>query len=197
MRIYRAAAPGDTPAVATYPRENTMKTTTLRGAALALALTVALASQANAAPASRASLEALFQLMHADTMVDGVYDVMQKSMSQTLAQDARQRGASPARQRIEAKSMDDAMALVRSEYNWGILEPEMIDAYQKTFTEDEVTAMINFYATPAGQAAIIKIPQLKQTMMAGSQARLQALLPRIQAIAAKARAEADEADAAH
>jgi hypothetical protein len=37
--------------------------------------------QANAAQASRASLEALFQLQHSDTMIDGVYDAMRKSMS--------------------------------------------------------------------------------------------------------------------
>jgi uncharacterized protein len=138
--------------------ENTMKTTKLRSAVLALALTIALTSQANAAPASRASLVALFQLQHADTM-----------------------------------------ALVRAEYNWAVIEPAMIDAYQKTFTEEEITAMINFYSTPAGQAAITKIPQLMQIVMAGSQVHIQALLPRIQAISEKARADADAdaADAAH
>ena len=174
-----------------------MKTTQSRAASLALALTLAFAGQADAAPASRASLEALFQLMHVDTMIDGVYGAMQKSMAQTFAQDARDRGASPARQRIEAKAMDDTMALVRNEYNWAVMEPEMLDAYQKTFTEEEITAMINFYATPAGQAAITKMPQLSQTMMASTQAHMQALLPRMRAIAEKARADADTADAAH
>ena len=174
-----------------------MKAIKIRGAALALSLSFALTGPANAAQASRASLEALFQLIHADTMIDAVYTNMQKSMSQVFARDASQRGASPARQRIEAKAIDDMMVLVRSEYNWAVMEPEMIDAYQKTFTEEEITAMINFYATPAGQAAITKMPQLMQSMMAGSQARMQALLPRIRAIAEKARADADAADAAH
>jgi hypothetical protein len=36
-----------------------------------------------------------------------------------------------------------------------------------------------------------------QAVMASSQARMQALLPRIRAIAEKARAEADAADEAH
>ena len=174
-----------------------MKTSKFRGAALALGLTVALAGQASAAPATRASLDALFQLMHADTMVDGAYAAMQKSLPQMFAQDARQRGASPARQQIEAKAMDDVMSLMRSEYNWTLIEPEMIDAYQKTFTEEEITAMINFYSTPVGQAAITKIPQLMQAVMASSQARMQAMLPRIRAIAEKARADADAADAVH
>ncbi len=174
-----------------------MKTTPIRAAALALSLAFAFAAPAHAAPASRASLESLFTLIHADTMIDGVYAAMQKSLSQTFAQDARARGDTPARQRIEAKAMDDVMALVRSDYNWATLEPEMIDAYQKTFTEDEITAMINFYATPAGQAAITKIPQLMQAVMAGSQARMQALLPRVRAIAEKAQADAAAADAAH
>lgn len=169
----------------------------IRGVAVALSLAFALSGQASAAPASRASLEALFQLIHADTMIDGVYVAMQKSMSQMFAQDARERGASPARQQIEAKAIADMMALVRHDYNWSVIEPDMIEAYQKTFTEEEVTAMINFYATPAGQAAVTKLPQLMQTVMAGSQAHMQALLPRIRAIAEKARAEADAADAAH
>src|SRR6202012_5667812 len=147
-----------------------MKSTRLLGAALALALTLAFAGHANAAPASRASLEALFQLMHADTMIDNVYDAMMKSMSQMHAQDANTRGESVARQKIEAKAKDDVMALVRSEYNWQGMQAEMIDAYQKTFTEEEVTGMINFYSTPAGQAAITKMPQLMQAMMASTQA---------------------------
>jgi hypothetical protein len=174
-----------------------MNSIRFRSVALALSLTLALSAHANAAPASRASLEALFQLIHADSMIDGVYAAMQKSMSQTFAQDARQRGASPARQQIESKAMSDMMALVRNEYNWAVMEPDMIDAYQKTFTEEEITAMINFYATPAGQAAITKMPQLMQSVMAGSQARMQSLLPRIRAIAEKAHADADAADAAH
>ena len=169
----------------------------LRSAALAVAITLAFTGHASAAPASRASLESLFQLTHADTMVDGVYATMQKSMSQMFAQDASQRAVSPSRQRIAAKAMDDMMALLRSQYNWKVMEPDMIDAYQKTFTEEEVTAMINFYATPAGQAAITKMPQLMQSVMAGSQARLQALLPQMRAVAEKAQADAAAADAEH
>ena len=174
-----------------------MKTRKSLLGAATLAVTLAFAGHANATPASRASLESLFQLMHVDTMIDGVYASMQKMMAQTFAQDAQQRGASPARQRIEAKAMSDSMTLVRSEYNWAVMEPEMLDAYQKTFTEEEVTAMINFYATPAGQATITKMPQLTQAMMASTQAHMQALLPKIRAISEKAHADAEAADAAH
>lgn len=174
-----------------------MKSPQLLGAALAFALTLTFAGHAHAAPASRASLEALFQLMHADTMIDNVYDAMMKSMSQMHAQDADTRGESVARQKIEAKAKDDVMALVRSEYNWQGMQAEMIDAYQKTFTEEEVTAMINFYSTPAGQAAITKMPQLMQAMMASTQAHMQSLMPRIRAISDKANADAAAADAAH
>lgn len=163
---------------------------------LAFGLAFAFASQAHATPATADSVRALFQLMHVDTVIDGVYTSMQKSMSQVFELDAQKRGATPARQRIEAKAMDDTMAMVRSEYNWAVMEPEMIDVYQKTFSEEEITAMINFYSTPAGQAAINKIPQLTQTMMASTQAHMQAILPRVRAIAEKARADAEAADAA-
>jgi hypothetical protein len=174
-----------------------MKTRQSLLGAAALAAALAFTSHANAAPASRASLESLFQLIHVDSMIDNVYASMQRTMSQTFAQDAKDRGASPARQRIEAKAMEDSMALVRKEYNWSVMEPEILDAYQKTFTEEEVTAMINFYATPAGQATVTKMPQLTQAMMASTQAHMQALLPQIRAISEKARADADVADKGH
>ncbi len=173
-----------------------MTTSRFHPAVLALALSWVLAGPAQAAPASRESLQALFQLLHADAMVDNMYATMQKSLSQVFARDAKDRGASAARQRIEAQAMSEMMGMVRREYNWAVMEPEMLDAYQKTFTEEEITAMINFYATPAGQAAITKLPQLMQTVMAGSQARMQALMPRMRTIMEKAQADAAAADAA-
>ena len=174
-----------------------MKAIKFRRAALAVVVSLAFTGQASAEPASRTSLEALFQLTHADTMIDSVYATMQKSMSQMFAQDASQHPVSPARQRIAAKAMDDMMSLLRSQYNWAVMQPDMIDAYQKNFTEEEITAMINFYATPVGQATITKMPQLMQSVMAGSQVRLQSLLPQLRAIAEKAQADAAAADASH
>jgi hypothetical protein len=174
-----------------------MKTKHFRAAALALAIGLAATAHASDAPASRASIEALFQLMHTDTMFDTMYDAMQKSTAQMFAQDANKRGESAARQKIEAQAQADVLALVHSEFSGKALEAEMVDAYQKAFTEDEVTAMINFYSTPAGQAAITKAPQLMQNMMANMQTRMRALMPRMQAISEKANADAAAADAAH
>ena len=122
---------------------------------------------------------------------------MQSLTSQILAPDDDRHAESAARQQIEAKATADMMALVHSAFNWALVEPEMIDAYQKVFTEEEVTAMITFYSTPAGQATITKIPQAMQAVMASSMTRLQALDLRMRAIGDKARADADAADAPH
>ena len=62
-----------------------MNTSRFRRVALAFGLAFVFASQAHAAPASANSVRALFQLTHVDTMIDGVYASMQKSMSQVFA----------------------------------------------------------------------------------------------------------------
>jgi len=152
----------------------------------ALAAALAFALDAHAAPASRDSVDALFKLMKADSVVDGAYAAMEKAMKQMLSQAEQGRTLTPARQKAEEAAMKEMTELVHHELGWSALEPSMIDAYTKTFSQDEIEAMINFYATPAGQAMVAKMPALMQNTMAAMQVRMQALLPRIQEIAQKA-----------
>jgi hypothetical protein len=50
--------------------------------------------------------------------------------------------------------------------SWKTLQPEFVALYQRSFTEDELKALIAFYKTPVGKKAITIMPKLQ---MQGSQ----------------------------
>lgn len=154
---------------------------------LALAAALGLALQAHAAPASPDTVDALFNLMHLDRIMDPSYLAMDRMMRSTLEQSLG-KDLTPAQRRAQEAALKEMTALVHREMSWALLEPGMRDAYCKTFTQEEIEAAINFYATPAGQSMLEKTPALMQNFSGTLQARMQALIPKIQEIARKAAA---------
>ena len=59
------------------------------------------------------------------------------------------------------------------------MQPGIIDLYAKTFTEQELDAIVAFYKTPAGAALIDKIPQIDNQIQQLAQSRLNILQPQI------------------
>ena len=53
-----------------------------------------------------------------------------------------------------------AAQLIDASLGWAALKPAVIDLYVKTFTEDQLAAILAFYKTPAGAAFIEKMPEL-------------------------------------
>jgi hypothetical protein len=159
-----------------------------KAALLALALSCALS--ARAAPASPDSIDALFQVMHVDALLESTAATMDKVVKDILAQSFGAQQMTPAQQHAEESATKQMMAVVHEELSWAVLKPQMVDAYAKTFSQDEIDAMINFYATPPGQAVLAKMPALQQHLIESQQLRMKALLPKLMDIAAKARAEA-------
>jgi uncharacterized protein len=86
--------------------------------------------------------------------------------------------------------------LVAEEMSWKQVKDEFIAMYVKVFTQEELAGLLTFYRSPAGQAMINKMPALMQEVMAFTQSRMQALMPRIQAMVEDLAKEADEEDAA-
>jgi len=155
-----------------------------------LAFALSFAFQAHAAPASPDSIDALFKLTHADSLLDSSYAAIEKMIQQTMAQADQGKPMTPAREHAQALALQRTMEVVRTEMSWATLEPQMIQAYARTFSQEEVDGMINFYATPTGQAVLAKMPALMQNLMSISQDRMRAMLPKLQEIAKKSEAEA-------
>jgi len=80
----------------------------------------------------------------------------------------------------QQREFDALMAAVAELLSWDELQPLYRDLYAQTFDADEVQALIDVYASPAGQGMIQKMPLLMQNVMQAIQAKLIPLLQELQ-----------------
>lgn len=146
---------------------------------LAAAALTFLNSMAQAAPPSAESIETLFKITRAETMMDSMMASMEPMLRQTLAQSLGDSRLN-AKQKAIMDSMPNRMAaLLRSELSWSKMRPLQVQLYQESFEQEEVDGLIAFYQSPAGQAALNKMPVVMQKSMQMSQAMLQDMMPRM------------------
>ena len=64
---------------------------------------------------------------------------------------------------------DVMLAWLKKYMTWDAMQPELTKMYTETFTEPELKQMAVFYASPAGQKSLEKLPEMMQrTAMAGA-----------------------------
>lgn len=124
-------------------------------------------------PASEASIREILRLTEAQKLVDGMFTQVEAMMKQSMDQGFAGLPLS-AEERVQAKEMADRMttkmmALMRDELKWSKLEPMYIQIYQKSFTQEEVDGMVEFYKSRAGMALIKKMPTVMQESMGAMQ----------------------------
>ena len=148
------------------------------------ALAVLLFSSATvmAAPASEDSIKQLLNVVQAQKLLDGTRAQLDSLMNKSIQQGLK--GAVPtASQQLAITNMKGRMlALIQGELAWEKLEPLYVRLYQDSFSEEEITGMLAFYDTPAGQAVINKMPVLMQQTMLEMQKMTTGLIPQMQQI---------------
>jgi hypothetical protein len=88
--------------------------------------------------------------------------------------------ATPEQQAQLAKFQQQMFDFVEARVGWKAMEPDYIDLYAQTFTDEELDGIIAFYKSPAGASMLAKTPELTQKALAISQKRVMAVLPEIQ-----------------
>ncbi len=139
-----------------------MNTKSLRAIGwLLVVLACCLPSASRADDASKAAvIDELFGVMHVDTLV-------QQSMRQGLtAQKSQFERSEPFKSNKAATDelVDRMATLLNDKMSWDKIKPAMTKLYADNFTEEELTAALTFYKSPAGQAMLTKLP----VVMAGS-----------------------------
>ncbi len=89
-------------------------------------------------------------------------------------------GSSPE---AKAKAIDGATEiydLIGKELNWNAIKGDYIALYAGTFTEEELQGVIDFYKSDAGKAFVKKQPELMKKSMELNQAKMAAIMPKIQ-----------------
>jgi hypothetical protein len=123
----------------------------------------------------RALLDATQARKLLDTMrsqVDGQFDAgMKAALGETKLTANQQKIVTDARAKF--------LAIATEQLDWSRFEPMMIDIYSETFTEQEVQGALQFYRSPAGQAVVLKMPQVAQNTMRRVQSLMAETAPRL------------------
>ena len=133
-------------------------------------------------PASEASVKKLIEITQSKQLIDNMQTQMDSMMRSTMKKMIGNKTLSPEQEAIIEDMQKQIVTAFASDMNWETLEPDFIDIYRKSFTEDEVTGMLDFYRTPAGQAVIKKMPVVMKYSMEMMQNRMIAVMPKIQQI---------------
>lgn len=97
---------------------------------LFIAIATCFLTQANAAPASRESVEALLEATKSQTTMESAYPAMEQFIRQSMQQAAGATPLTPEQMRIFDAMPARVMVVMRSEFSWEKMKPEFIQLYQ-------------------------------------------------------------------
>ncbi|MEZ0471746.1 DUF2059 domain-containing protein [Luteimonas salinilitoris] len=139
--------------------------------------TLLAAPLAFAQQATQAQVDRLLEVMRAQETVDTMLPQVQASQQQMVAQlTAGQQMSEADRAKLDAVIAKSNERIAET-LSWETLEPLYRDIYARTFTGEDMDAMIEFYGSPAGQKLLDKMPQLMQNTMTAVQ---QLIVPMLQ-----------------
>ena len=132
-----------------------------------LALTTVQPLFAQNVPPTEDSVRHLLELLQTHRVLDDAWnsmdDFMQKSMKQ-----ARQTQDGPTLNAKQEQIIDqfqtDMVSAIKDELEWSKIEPGIVSAYVKTFSQKEINDMIAFYSSPSGQSVANKLPLVSRQM---------------------------------
>jgi len=150
---------------------------------LALCLLLAVSgARAGDSPASEASVRQLLEVTQTKQLLDNMMGQADAMMQNTMKQAAGGATFTPEQQAVMDEMRSKMLALLASEMKWETLESDFIDIYRKSFTEQDIAGMLEFYRTKAGQAVLTKMPVVMQHSMELMQRKMLSMSPKMQQI---------------
>lgn len=149
----------------------------IRTTLIALLLT-ATASGSFAAPPSAESIERLLAITKTEALVESTSADFDAYLRQAML-DAMPGQATAAQKKVMDDFVPRMAALMREEFTWARLKPEVIRIYQESLDQAEVDGLLAFYETPVGQSTINKMPLIMQRTMVLTQEQMRQLMPKI------------------
>jgi hypothetical protein len=133
----------------------------------------------------RAKVDELIAVMHMDRMMDQMTEALKTQTDQMLKQAPGMEALTPEKQKLVDDYEAQSAKIILDSVGWKALQPEFVAMYMKTFSEDEIDGIVAFYKSPAGQAMLIKMPQLMTASMEIAQRRMQEVEPQLQQLQEK------------
>ena len=142
-------------------------------AVLALALILPLTARADDA-SQHARAQELVTILHSDRMVTQISGAILKQVSDAARQ-VTGSNPTPENQTKLTEFNKKASDLVNAQLSWDVMGPQIVNIYAKSFTEEELTAIVTFYKSPAGTAFLAKAPDVNQQLQQLAQPKLATL----------------------
>jgi uncharacterized protein len=121
-----------------------------------------------------AKIEEIFHL----TKIDQMQKQMMTQMSAMMKQQTMA-NLTPDQQKNASDMSQRVMDFTMQKMSWDAMKPEFIKLYDDTYTEDEISGILQFYQSPAGQAMLAKSPVLVANTMALVQKRMAEIKPEL------------------
>ena len=113
-------------------------------------------------------------------LLDGAMAQMDNMMQTAIQHAIAGQPLNPDQQKILSDMRAQMVTMFKEEMKWETMEPMIVDIYSKSFTEQEIRGMLDFYKSPSGQAVIAKMPLVMQNTMQQVQVRRMGLMPRLE-----------------
>jgi hypothetical protein len=130
-------------------------------------------------PATVADAAAVVDRMRFEEMIGKMMDGQKKMAIDMAKQMAARAGSEVDPKDLEAYQSKVMEAVIEA-MDLPQLKKDVTDIYARTFTKEELTALGDFYATPAGQAMVDKQPAVQEQLQAALLPRLVAAGPKLQ-----------------
>jgi hypothetical protein len=152
----------------------------MKNLSLALLLSLSISTFAHADDASkRAKAEELIQVTKLSQVMDQITDQMTARMKTVAAQQTANRSFTPAQQKLITDYVNQIQAITQGAVSWDKIKPTVVQVYAETYTDQELDGILAFYHSPAGQALIVKSPQLMSRTMQLVQTQMGEAQPQI------------------
>ncbi len=141
---------------------------------------ITIAAPVMAAPATDASVRQLLDVMHTKSLLDSITAKMNVVLEQEIQQSLQGKTPTPAQKRAITNYKNRMQAIYHKAIAWQSMEPKYIQIYRESLSEEDVTAMLAFYKTPAGQDIVREMPTIMNNTMLAIRETLQTMIPAIQ-----------------
>jgi len=132
------------------------------------------------------SVRELMEVTDARELMEGAMAQADQMMRASMEQTMQGKEISTEDRKVLDDMRAQMVTVLEEELGWAALEPMFIDVYQRSFSQSEVDAMLEFYNSDAGKAVVAKMPLVMQNTMGVMQQRMMSMAPRLQQIEAEA-----------
>ncbi len=127
-------------------------------------------------------IEEMLTLTKADKLIDQVFDQINNAVKAQLNSLPLSPDMDPQRRQMAMDVQKQLMDLLRRKLAWDKMKPLYVRIYSESFSEEEVSAIIAFYTTPAGKSMLEKLPLVMSKSMEMVQPMMKDIMPEVQRI---------------